>query len=139
MDALGGNSSNKASFRETLNAHLKQLRDGVGLSLIVADSALYTAKTLRDLGDFPWLTRVPETITGTRDLILAASGEWLEARPERAYTVLCSKYGGVKQRWLVVYTQAAHGPAEQTVNKQRLKQSQTEYKAFNALANRSFA
>jgi len=39
----------------------------------------------------------------------------------------------------VVYTQAAHGRAEQTVNKQHLKQSQAEYKAFNALANRSFA
>lgn len=139
MDALSGNSSDKASFRQTLNAHLGQLREGVGLSLIVADSALYTAKTLQDLGDFPWITRVPETIGGTRELILAASGEWLETRPERAYTVLCSSYGGVKQRWLVVYTQAAHGRAEQTVNKQHLKQSQAEYKAFSALAKRSFA
>jgi len=76
MDALSGNSSDKESFRQTLNAHLKQLHDGVGLSLIVADSALYTAKTLQDLGDFPWVTRVPETIGGTRELILAplASG-----------------------------------------------------------------
>jgi transposase len=139
MDALSGNSSDKTSFRETLNAHLEQLRGGAGLSLIVADSALYTAKTLQDLGDFPWVTRVPETIGGTRELILAASGDWLETRPERAYTVLSSSYGGVKQRWLVVYTQAAHGRAEQTVNKQHLKQSQAEYKAFNALANRSFA
>jgi transposase len=139
MDALSGNSSDKASFRQTLNAHLKQLQDGVGLSLIVADSALYTAKTLQDLGDFPWVTRVPETIGGTRELILAASDEWLKIRPERAYTVLGSSYGGVKQRWLVVYTQAAHGRAEQTVNKQHLKQSQAEYKAFNALAKRSFA
>ena len=59
------------SFRQTLNAHLNQLHDGVGFSLIVADSALYTAKTLHDLGDFPWITRVPETIGGTRELILA--------------------------------------------------------------------
>jgi transposase len=139
MDALSGNSSDKASFRQTLNAHLEQLHDGVGLSLIVADSALYTATTLQDLGDFPWITRVPETIGGTRELILAASGEWLETRPERAYTVLCSSYGGVKQRWLVVYTHAAHRRAEQTVNKQHLKQSQAEYKTFNALAKRSFA
>ena len=139
MDALSGNSSDKESFRQTLNAHLKQLRDGIGLSLIVADSALYTAKTLQDLGDFPWVTRVPETIGGTRELILAASDEWLKIRPERAYTVLGSSYGGVKQRWLVVYTQAAHGRAEQTVNKQHLKQSQAEYKAFNAVAKRSFA
>jgi len=111
----------------------------VGLSLIVADSALYTAKTLQDLGGFPWITRVPETIGGTRELILAVSGEWLETRPERAYTELGTCYAGVKQRWLVVYTQAAHGRAEQTVNKQHLKQSQAEYKAFNTLANRSFA
>lgn len=139
MTALSGNSSDKASFRATLTTHLEQLRGGVGLSLMVADSALYTAKTLQDFGDFPWITRVPETIGGTRELILAASGEWLKTRPERAYTVLGSTYGDVKQRWLVVYTQAAHGRAEQTVNKQHLKQSQTEYKAFSALAKRSFA
>jgi len=139
MNALSGNSSDKESFRQTLNAHLKQLRDGVGLSLIVADSALYTAKTLQDLGDFPWITRVPETIGGKRELILAASGEWMETRLERAYTVLGSSYGGVKQRWLVAYTQAAHGRAEQTVNRQHLKQSQVEYEAFNALGKRSFA
>ena len=62
MEALSGNRNDKDSFRQTLNAHLGQLREGVGLSLIVADSALYTAKTLQDLGDFPWATRVPETI-----------------------------------------------------------------------------
>ena len=139
MNVLSGNSSDKESFRQTLNAHLKQLRDGVGLSLIVADSALYTAKTLQDRGDFPWITRVPETVGGTRELILAVSGEWMETRPERAYTVLGSSYGGIKQRWLVVYTQAAHGRAEQTVNKQHLKQSQLEYNAFSALGKRSFA
>ena len=63
----------------------------------------------------------------------------MNTRPERAYTELGATYGGVKQRWLVVYTQAAHGRAEQTVNKQHLKQSQAEYKVFNALAKRSFA
>jgi transposase len=139
MDVLSGNSSDKESFRHTLNAHLKQLRDGVGLSMIVADSALYTAKTLHDLGDFPWITRVPETIGGIADLILAVSGEWIQTRPERAYTVLGSTYGDVKQRWLVIYTQAAHGRAEETVNRQNLKQSQAEYTAFNALSARSFA
>jgi len=29
------------------------------------------------------VTRVPETIGGTRELILAASDEWLKIRPER--------------------------------------------------------
>ena len=139
MKALSGNHSDKEGFRQTLNAHIKQLQDGVGLSLIVADSALYTAKTLHDLGDFPWTTRVPETIGGTRELILAVSNEWVKTRPERAYSELGSTYGGIKQRWLVVYTQAAQRRAEQTVNKQHLKQSQLEYKAFSTLAKQTFA
>ena len=139
MKALSGNHSDKEGFRQTLNAHIKQLQDGVGLSLIVADSALYTAKTLHDLGDFPWTTRVPETIGGTRELILAVSNEWVKTRPERAYSELGSTYGGIKQRWLVVYTQAAQRRAEQTVNKQHLKQSQLEYKAFSTLTKQTFA
>jgi transposase len=63
----------------------------------------------------------------------------MDTRPERAYTVLGSVYGGIKQRWLVVYTKAAHERAEQTVNRQHLKQSQTECKAVNALSKQIFA
>ena len=139
MEALSGNSNDKESFRKTLNAHLGQLHEGIGLSLVAADSALYTAKTLKDLGDFPWITRVPETIGGTRELILAVSDEWMIAQPERAYTVLGATYGGVKQRWLVVYTQGARERAEQTVDRQHLKKSEVDYKAFSALAKRTFA
>ena len=95
MTSLSGNSSDKESFRHTLNEHLTQLREGVGLSLIVADSALYTA--------------------------------------------LGSNYGCVAQRWLVVYTRAAHERAEQTVNKRYLKQSHAEYQAFQTLTKQSFA
>ncbi len=139
MEALSGNSNDKESFRQTLNAHLEQLHEGVGLSLIVADSALYTAETLQDLGSFPWITRVPETIGGTKELILAVSDEWMQTQPERAYTVLGANYGGIKQRWLVVYTQGARERAEQTVDRQHLKNSKVDYKAFSALAKRTFA
>ena len=78
-------------------------------------------------------------VRGTRELILAASDEWIKTRPERAYLALGSNYAGVKQRWLVVYTRSAHEHAEQTVNKQHLKQSQAEYKTFNALSQQTFA
>jgi hypothetical protein len=40
---------------------------------------------------------------------------------------------------LLTVCSAAQGRAEHTVNKQHLKQSQAEHKAFNALAKRSFA
>lgn len=67
----------------------------VGLLLIVADSTPYTAKILQDLGDLPWITRVPETIGGTRELILAVSDEWMNTQPERAYTALGATYACV--------------------------------------------
>ena len=106
MSALSGNRSDKESFQQTLNTYLKQLQEGVGLSLIVADSALYTAKTLQDMDDFPWITRVPETIGGTRELMIVVSSEWTKTRPERAYTELGANYGGIKQRWLRIPVQS---------------------------------
>jgi len=71
-DALSGNSSDKESFRQTLNAHLKQLHDGIGL---FAESLLTVpwirrkhCKTLAiPLGHAPF----PNEIGGTRELILA--------------------------------------------------------------------
>jgi len=139
MTALSGNSCDKESFRQTLNAHLQQLREGVGLSMVVADSALYTEKTIKDLGEFSWISRVPATIGGIRELILAASGNWFRTRPKRAYTELGANYGGINQRWLVIYTRAAHERAEQTVNKRHLKRSHAESQAFHALTTKLFA
>jgi transposase len=139
METLDGNSNDKESFRNTLNTHMQSLQDNVGLSLIVADSALYTAKTIQEISDFFWITRVPETIGGIKELILSASDEWMQTRPERAYTVVGSNYGGVKQRWLIVYTEAARQRAEQSVNRQCLKQSKSELKAFITLSKQPFA
>ena len=44
MDALSGNSSDKASFRQTLNAHLEQLRGGVGCWRRLKTDHLYRLK-----------------------------------------------------------------------------------------------
>lgn len=139
MEALSGNGCDKTSFRQTLSAYLPQLQNSVGLSVMVADSALYTAQTLKELGDFPWISRVPETIGGTQSLCAQVASDWMASRPDRAYTAVGSQYGDVKQRWLVVYTRVAHERAEQRVNRQHLKQSQTEYKALNTLAKQRFA
>jgi transposase len=139
MKALDGNSNDKENFRNTLKAHMQSLQDNVGLSLIVADSALYTAKTIQEISDFFWITRVPETIGGIKELIVAASEEWIQTRPERAYTVVSSSYVGIKQRWLIVYTEAARQRAEESVKRQWLKQSESELKAFTTLAKQPFA
>ncbi len=66
---MSGNSSDKTSFRETVKAHLRQLQGDVGLEVLIADSALYTLETLKDMNGYQWISRVPETLTLARELI----------------------------------------------------------------------
>lgn len=139
MAALSGNSSDQTSFRETVAEHIGQLKTEVGLQYIVADSALYNEETLQELGDFGWISRVPETIGLARELTLAVAGELMLRPGEMAHQTLCTTYGGIRQRWLVVYTRAARQRAEKTLQKQHLKQGQTELKVFARLQKTAFA
>jgi transposase len=139
MKALSGNSNDSSDFRETIKTHLSQLKASVGMPIIVADCALYAKDTLQELNDFSWITRVPETIRGVSEICQSVAIEHMNTRPERAYKALCSNYGGVKQRWLVVYTRTAHEQAEKTVNRQFLKQSQAEWNALEQLKKQEFA
>ena len=139
MAALSGNSCDQTSFRETISEHIGQLHTEVGLKYIVADSALYNEATLQELGDFGWISRVPETIGLARELTLAVAGELMLSSEEQAYRALGTRYGGLRQRWLVVYTRAARYRAEKTLQKQHLKQGQAELKAFARLQKTAFA
>lgn len=139
MKALSGNSNDSSDFRETIKTHLLQLKESVGMAIIVADCALYAKKTLEELNDFAWITRVPETIRGVSEICQCVAIEHMSSRPEQACKTLYSNYGGVRQRWLVVYTRAAHQQAEKTVNRQFVKQSQAEWNAFEALKKQEFA
>ena len=139
MEALDGNSSDKTDFRKTITTHLAHLHEQVELSIMVADSALYTAETLQELSQFLWITRVPETIRGVQELCLSVSEDWMNTQPERAYIELGANYGGINQRWLVVYTRAAHDRAKHTVNRQHLKQSKIDCQTFTTLSKQLFA
>jgi len=139
MKAMNGNSNDAKDFRKTIKAHTSQLKASLGMSMIVADSALYAKETLDELGDFGWISRVPDRINGVSELCQMMAKMWLDTKPERAIQALCSNYGGVNQRWLVVYTRSAHERAEKTVNRQLLKQSEANIKAFEQLKKQAFA
>lgn len=139
MKALSGNSSDQADFRRTVSAHVGQLRTDVGLEYLVADSALYTGETLRELGGFGWISRVPETVGLAREVALAVAGDLARSPEEMAWRSLCVAYGGVRQRWLVVHTQAARQRAGKALAKRHLAQGEAEWKAFERLQRTPFA
>src|SRR5262249_31015405 len=55
------------------------------------------------------------------------------------YHVVPSSYGGVAQRWVLIYSEPRQPQAQRTVDKQWLKQSDREVKAFQTLCRTAFA
>jgi transposase len=55
------------------------------------------------------------------------------------YRVVPSSYGGVAQRWVLIHSEPRQPQAQRTVDKQWLKQSTHEVKAFKTLCRTGFA
>jgi transposase len=77
-------------------------------SLMIADSALYTAKNIQLLSDIKWLSRVPLSITEAKNLVSDISdSELIKSQINGySYVVKRSNYASVEQRWLVVESEA---------------------------------
>lgn len=139
MKSLSGNSNDQADFRATVSTHAGPLRADVGMDYLVADSALYTEATLRELDGFGWVSRVPETLGMARELTLAVADDLARDPEERVWRSLCVTYGGIRQRWLIVHTRAARQRAEKTLRKRHLAQGEAELKTFAQLLRTPFA
>ncbi len=139
MEPLSGNNSDTVSFRDTINAHIGQLRSDFKVEYVIADSALYVAETLQDMTEVHWISRVPETLNLARELLHATAPELMNDPEQAALRSLGTVYAEVRQRWLVVYSPAAYRRALHTVNKHCLQRSSSEVKAFDQLCKQDFA
>ncbi len=142
MEPLSGNSEDKSDFRRVVQTHVAQLQLDHAPSYFVADSALYTEATLRELAarDCLWISRVPATLSDVKRLL--AQVEVTQLTPlddDYRYQEVGAIYGAVKQRWLVLHSQAAQQRAHKTVHKQLLRLTTREAKAFERLTRQHFA
>ena len=137
MAASGGNVNDQAGFHGLVHRHKGQLAGG-GLQYLVADSALYTAKSLRELDGTVWVSRVPETFGAAREVMQAVAGDLADGGGEMAWRTLCVTEAGVRQRWLVVHSRAARRRAEATLRKRHLRQGKADLKAFDRLRRQRF-
>ena len=160
MDPLDGNSSDKVSFHETIK-RVEEFRAQINLEKNfkwVADSALYTKDKLLKNNEYIWVTRVPETITEARNLIEKPNEEisWEERGKGYKTSGYSSSYGGIEQRWLLVFSEQAYLREKKTLEKkitreeEKLKQAlwhfrnqefhceQDAFKAFDEVKKREF-
>ncbi len=99
--SASGNEADSSSFAKILVDFKKQIEVD---SLMVADSALYTASNLQLLSEIKWLSRVPLSLTEAKRLVSTIpNSELIESQINGySYAVKTSSYATVEQRWLVV-------------------------------------
>ena len=143
MEALDGNSSDKNSFHHTI-AQVRQFQRQLDLDTPfkwIADSALYSKNKLLKHNDYEWLTRVPETIKQAKTLLQTPDEDidWMAQPKGYRLAAFESDYGGVAQRWLLVYSKQAYRREKNTLDKKLAKQEEQLDKALWHLGNQSFA
>ena len=137
---IEGNSSDKTHFRETLTA-LKQQIDGKESAYFVADSALYNDKTLTTLAsDMLWITRVPESLKQCRELVGQVDlMQMQEVGGGYRITEMGAWYGGVRQRWVIVFSEKAKEREKKTLERRLKKLQEEAVKQLNTLRGSEFA
>jgi transposase len=142
MQPLSGNTSDTIDFGHVVSQHIQQLHTTYGTTYLVADSALYSEENLQKLADTgsKWITRVPATLADAQAALAQADPAGMVPLTEgyRSH-VRSSTYGGVVQRWVLIYSEHRRRQAQRTVDRQLLKQSTREAKAFKKLRRMAFA
>ena len=142
MKPLSGHTSDASDFGQIVGSHIAQLHTTYGTTYLVADSALYRVENLQKLAltRSQWLTRVPATLTEAQQALAQADPPAMEPLMEGYRSqVLTSTDGGIAQRWVLIYSERRRPQAQRTVDKQLLRQSTAEVKAFQHLCRTVFA
>lgn len=144
LEALSGNNSDKTSFPKTVKAYVEQLQAcNKEKPYVIADSALYSATNLKSLSSLNvfWISRVPETVADVVKYYEKWEKPQMQASSQPGYYFqeISSSYGGVSQRWLMVFSQSAYFREEANFRKQLQKEQQQVEKTLWHLTNQEFA
>lgn len=142
MKPLSGNRNDSKAFGQVVSDHMAQLHTTFNPTSLVADSALYSAENLQKLAEtsLKWITRVPATLSEAQEVLAQARPATMAALSEGyRYAVVASSYGGVAQRWVLIYSEQRQPQAQRTVDTQWRTQSDQEVNAFKRLCRTAFA
>ncbi len=142
LQALDGNRADKESFPRIIQTYVSQIQasDPKKLPYFIADSALYSEKNIKSLSQVKWITRIPGALNEVKELYKSIAPEQMHESALEGYSYLeiGNYYGGLRQRWLVVFSKAAYKREEATFQK-RLSERRTQAeKSLKQLSQREF-
>jgi len=138
LEVLDGNSSDKVSFRESVQAYIGQLEDATPPWFIM-DSAGYTQENLASWQEIKWVARVPETIAEAKRVLQAIATESMTAVGNGYRSLpLGNCYAGIHQRWLLVYSQQAYERESHALDKRVARAGEQAQQAWHTLQQTTF-
>ena len=138
LRVASGNESDNSIFASICQDFKKQLNLD---SLMVADSALYTAPNLEMLTNLRWLTRVPLSLKQAQQLVSQLNESEFHESSVTGYrwSEHKSNYGGIEQRWLVVESSLRRDADQRKLSKNLKKAEVESQKKLRELSNIEFA
>ena len=135
-----GNDADSTVFTEVI-AQFQQQWKAAQPKVYVADAALYQEDNLTALGTTPWISRVPATIAEAQGLMKTLPPSRFEVSSHHNYTIaqVCSTYGGVPQRWLIVHSKSRQKSDLKQLDKRIARAETKAIKALQQLTNHGFA
>jgi transposase len=128
IQCFDGNSSDKDHLPTLVSNYVECFKGGEKVGIFISDSGIYSAENISDkLAGLEWITRVPETIGSARKLISdtaqadLSAVEGIDGYSIKAFEI---EYGGVPQRWLLVYSNPLFKAATKTIEDKADKQMQ---------------
>jgi len=140
MQAASGNTSDKTAFSQIISEHIASFREAVNNRYIVGDSALFTPDSLSEMKGSLFVSRVPHQIKKEQKLIEGSQKECMIPIGEGYLGIEHEVvYADVRQRWVLVFSEAAYNRECRTLRKNFLKGSEKELKSFTQLSKERFA
>jgi len=138
FEALSGNSNDKKTFTATVKAYCKQL-SASEQPYLVMDSAGFSEAALKAAQDVRWLMRVPETLAQAKQMVKdALAAEMSEIEPGYKGKETVYEYAGIKQRWLIVFSEAAQARELKTLEKTQAKELEAAQKEWRKVEGLTF-
>ncbi|MCP4326732.1 MAG: IS1634 family transposase, partial [Alteromonadales bacterium] len=115
-----GNSADTAIFKARSKALVDVFKKSTSPKYLVADCKLYHKKNAEFLAQVKFLTLIPSTITLEKSLISSAinTNQWTNIDDNYQYVINEVEHMGIKQRWMVVYSNAANNRAKKSIVRQ---------------------
>ncbi|MBE9170518.1 IS1634 family transposase [Pleurocapsales cyanobacterium LEGE 06147] len=109
--------------------------------MFVADAALYSQENLQLLTNLRWLSRVPASIKVAKELMEQLSEEAFTPAHLSGYqwACVCSTYAGIRQRWLLVESEARRDSDLQHLDQKLQQHLEKAQKHLRHLEQQDFA